>query len=75
MKKKRIVAAGGAVQKNTVLQRVIADMFGSEPVITRRTDEAATGAALFSAVATGVIPNIEAIAEYITYKEKNNNEC
>ena len=75
MKKKRIVAAGGAVQKNTVLQRVIADMFGSEPVITRRTDEAATGAALFSAVATGVISNIEAIAEYITYKEKNNNEC
>ena len=75
IKKTHIVAAGGAVQKNKVLQHVIADMFGTEPVITRQTDETAVGAALFSAISANLVLGIDAIAEYISYnKEKKNDK-
>ncbi len=63
--KKKVVASGGAVQKNTVLQRVIAEMFATEPILSTQVEEAAVGAALFSAVACGVLPDIDAVSEYI----------
>lgn len=46
----RIVASGNAVQKNKVLQWVLADTFGCEIAINQRPEEAALGAALFSAL-------------------------
>lgn len=67
--KKRIVASGGAVQKNAVLQSIIAETFGAKTVLGAQTEEASIGAALFSAVACGVLSDIEEISAYIFYKD------
>lgn len=72
--KKKIVVSGGAVQKNTVLQRVIAEMFATEPILSTQVEEAAVGAALFSAVACGVLPDIEAVSEYILHKNEEKRK-
>ncbi len=53
MEKKQIVASGGAVRKNEVWQRVLAETFGMPVVVSRIREEAATGAALFSALCVG----------------------
>ena len=53
VKKTHIVASGGAVRKNTVLKKVLEDKFAMSVSICSVKEEAATGAALFSAYAIG----------------------
>ena len=52
-KKSRIIASGGAVRNNEVLLKLIAERFGVEVTLNDIKEEAATGAALFSAFVAG----------------------
>ena len=52
-KKSRIIASGGAVRNNEVLLKLIAERFGVEVTLNDVKEEAATGAALFSAFVAG----------------------
>lgn len=72
--KKKVVVSGGAMQKNTVLQRVIAEMFATEPILSTQVEEAAVGAAFFSAVACGVLPDIGSVSEYILHKNEEKRK-
>ena len=67
--KRQLVISGGAVQKNKVLQSVIAEQFCTVPVLSMQIEEAAKGAALFSAVAAGLLSDMSAFSDYIFYKE------
>ncbi|MBE6642546.1 MAG: hypothetical protein E7615_02700 [Ruminococcaceae bacterium] len=69
LKKSRIVASGGAVRRNGILKRVMEDKFGMPVSITSVKEEAATGAALFSANALGMIQYNDGFADYIKYEE------
>lgn len=53
--KTRIVASGGAIKKNEVLKRLLSDRFGMDVSVNTLDEEAATGVALFSALADGKI--------------------
>lgn len=64
-KKTKIVASGGAVKKNTILKRLIGDRFGMTVSVNAADEEAALGAALFSALAVGKIENVEKFSEYV----------
>ena len=64
-KKKHIVASGGAVRRNEVLKRLIGDTFGVPISLSTVKEEAATGAALFSAFVTGKIKYENGFSEYI----------
>jgi len=66
--KSAIIASGGAVQRNPVLQKVISDMFGLPLILSTQKEEAATGAALFAAVAAGKLTGIADFADFIYYK-------
>ena len=57
------------MQKNKVLQSVIAEQFCTVPVLSMQIEEAAKGAALFSAVAAGLLSDMSAFSDYIFYKE------
>ena len=54
-KKPIIVASGGGVRKNELLKTLIAERFGAMVLMNETQEEAATGAALFSAFVAGVI--------------------
>lgn len=64
-KKTHIVASGGAVKKNNVLQRLLSDRFGMTVSINEIEEVAATGAALFSAYAVGEITYDNGFEEYL----------
>ena len=66
-KKTNIVASGGAVRKNAVLKRLIADRFGASVSVNATNEEAATGAALFAAFVVGKVKYNNGFAEYINY--------
>lgn len=66
-KKKNIVASGGAVRKNEVLQKLLADRFGVSVSVNTVSEEAATGVALFSAFVSGKINYNNGFSEYINY--------
>ena len=51
--KTHIVASGGAIEKIDVLKNLIADCFGMEVNVSIAKEEAAMGAALFSALSVG----------------------
>lgn len=51
--KSRIVASGGAVRKVRILRRLLEDRFGMPVSVNTVEEEAAVGAALFSALALG----------------------
>lgn len=67
--KTEAVASGGGVQKNTIMQKVISDMFCMPLYLSAAKEEAASGAALFSAMAVGSIKNMDELSYYINYKE------
>ena len=74
-RKTSIVASGGAVKKNEVIKKLIAERFGMRVDINSVGEEAATGVALFSALATGKIKYNNGFSEYISYTERGlNNE-
>ena len=64
-KKTHIVASGGAVKKNDTLKKLIADRFGMTVSINLVDEEAATGAALFSAFTIGKIEYHNGFSGYI----------
>ncbi len=66
-KKMNIVASGGAVRKNEVLKKLLADRFGASVSVNATGEEAATGAALFAAFVEGKVKYNNGFAEYISY--------
>ena len=67
-KKVNIVASGGGVRKNNVLQNLIADRFGASVSVNATSEEAATGVALFSAFVVGKIKYNNGFSDYINYR-------
>ena len=67
VRKNNVIASGGAVKKNCVLRNLIADRFGMSVSVNVIEEEAATGAALFSAYAVGKIKYNNGFSEYIKY--------
>ena len=65
IKKSHVVASGGAVKKNEVLNNLIADCFGVSVSANTLKEEAATGVALFAAFATEKIKYNNGFNEYI----------
>ena len=65
-KKTRMVASGGAVKQNIVLEKLLSECFGMNVSINNVDEEAATGAALFSACAIGKVKYNDGFSEYIT---------
>ena len=74
LKKSHILASGGAVSKNNVLCKVLEDKFGVSVSVSAIKEEAATGAALFSAYAFGKIEYDDGFSEYINYTTKENEK-
>ncbi|MBE6926671.1 MAG: MerR family transcriptional regulator [Ruminococcaceae bacterium] len=72
LKKRHIVASGGAIRKNHILRRVLEDKFGMAVSVNAIKEEAATGAALFSAYSIGMIEYKDGFADYINYIEQEN---
>ena len=70
LKKSQIVASGGAVRKNRTLRRVLEDRFGMTVAVSSVKEEAATGAALFSAYSIGVIEYRDGFGDYIKYTQR-----
>ncbi len=64
-KKTRIVASGGAIKRNETLRKLMEDRFGMSVSINTVGEEAATGAALFSALAIGKIEYNNGFSDYI----------
>ena len=67
LKKSHIVASGGAIRKNHILRRVLEDKFGMAVSVSSVNEEAATGAALFSAYSIGMIEYKDGFGDYIKY--------
>ncbi len=65
--KSHIVASGGAVKKNIVLQNLLSERFGMSVSLNNVDEEAATGVALFSAYAIGKVKYQDGFSEYINY--------
>lgn len=64
-KKAHIVASGGAVKNNPLLRRLIAEEFDMTLSTDTLKEEAATGAALFSAFAVGAIAYEDGFGDYV----------
>ena len=67
--KKYVIASGNAVQKNPVFRRVISDMFGIPVKICTSREEAAVGAALFSAASAKLLKSEAEFSKFIKYEE------
>lgn len=67
--KGHVVASGGAVRKNEVLKNLLCRHFEMPISVNVLEEEAATGAALFSAYCVGKIPYKNGFADYINYGE------
>ncbi|MBQ4065307.1 MAG: MerR family transcriptional regulator [Clostridia bacterium] len=63
----QIVASGGAVRKNEVLRKRLRDRFRVPIQVNTVEEEAASGAALFAALAIGRISYDNGFSDYITY--------
>ena len=63
--KTHIVASGGAIKRNEILKKIVAQRFGASVSTNEIEEEAATGAALFSAFATGKIKYSDGFGDYI----------
>ena len=66
-KKTNIVASGGAVRKNDILKKLLADRFNASVLVNTASEEAATGVALFSAFVVGKVKYDNGFSEYISY--------
>ena len=66
--KTHIVASGGAVRKNVILRNLLSDRFGMKVYLNGSKEEAALGAALFSAFVTQKITYVNGFFEHIYYK-------
>ena len=68
-KKTHIVASGGAIKRTEVLKKIVAQCFGASVSANKTEEEASTGAALFSALATGKIKYNDGFGDYVGGKE------
>jgi len=66
-RKTDIIASGGAIKRNDLLKRLVADRFNMKVYLCSIDEEAATGAALFSALSTGKIEYTNGFSDYIIY--------
>ncbi len=73
-KKTKITASGGAVKKNKLLRKLLEEHFGMPVGLNAVDEDAAMGAALFSALAAGIIGYDNGFSEYIKYEEENDND-
>ena len=65
----RLIGSGNGVRRNPVLRSALSNLFGTSLELTARTDEAAAGAALCSAVATDNFGSIaEASRSFVEYE-------
>ena len=55
-RRSKVLASGGAVRKNPLLQKLLEERFTLPVSVNTVDEEAATGAALFSALCIGKIP-------------------
>ena len=67
VEKTNIVASGGAIRKNQTLTHIMEDKFGMPVSVSTVKEEAATGAALFSAHAAGIITYKDGFSDYLQY--------
>ena len=65
--KSLVVASGNAVQRIEIFKDVISDMFSMPVKLSDGCEEAATGTALFSALASGILSNVYSFSDYINY--------
>ena len=68
------MASGGAVRKNHTLRRVLEDRFGMAVSVNSVKEEAATGAALFSAYSVGMIEYKDGFGDYIKYVQEEDEK-
>ncbi len=66
-KKREIVASGGGVQRNEVMPAVLSDLFGLPIFRSCTKEEAAGGAALFSALNAGILHSMNDFSDFIHY--------
>ena len=66
-----LVISGNAVRKNPALRRMLKQVFGLETVIPVHMEEAAFGAAMFSALVTGCTGTPEEIRACVLYSDVN----
>lgn len=55
---KRIVAAGGIPQKNSLLMEILADVLGEDVYVTSSRQAGAKGSAIYAAAAAGIYPDV-----------------
>lgn len=67
--KTSVIASGNAVQKNSVFGLVLKDIFKKPVKISQQSEEAAMGAALFSAVSANKLDGIGDFRDFIKYRE------
>ena len=64
-----VIASGNAVQKNSVFGLVLKDIFKRPVKISQQSEEAAVGAALFSAVSADILDGTDDFKDFIKYRE------
>ena len=64
-KKSYIVASGGAIKRTEILKSIVAQCFGASVITSKIEEEAATGAALFSAFSSKKIKYNDGFDRYI----------
>ena len=62
----RLIVSGNAMRRNPALRRIAGEIFGCEPLIPTKTEEAAFGAALYAAISAGAI-DIDGAKKLILY--------
>ncbi|MBE6640943.1 MAG: MerR family transcriptional regulator [Ruminococcaceae bacterium] len=72
IEKSHIVASGGAIRKNSVLRKVLEDRFCMTVSVCSVKEEAATGAALYSAYALDLIEYKNGFPDFIKYVERED---
>ncbi|MBE6686809.1 MAG: hypothetical protein E7591_06200 [Ruminococcaceae bacterium] len=65
--KKTLVVSGNGVRKNRVLQRVLEDKFNMKLLLLKNNEEAASGAAMYSALSAGA--SLSDVKKLIRYHE------
>ncbi|MBQ2707018.1 MAG: MerR family transcriptional regulator [Clostridia bacterium] len=65
-----LAASGNAVRLNAALREVLRRVFGMEVMLPAHAEEAAHGAAMFAALAAGLVGGFNELEKYVSYKEE-----
>ena len=63
-----LVGSGNALRKNPVLRTCLEKTFGMKVCVTAHHEEAAYGAAMFSALASGTVSSFAQLKDIIRYE-------